>query len=628
MTSTATSATVALAGCPNSGKSALFNALTGARQKVGNYPGVTVEKKIGSIKSKSGFDIAVIDLPGTYSLHPHSPDEEIAVKVLLNNQDGVKTCDLVVAVADATNLERTLGLAIELKKLGYLAILAINMMDLAEKRGLKLNLEKLSEKLSVPVIPTVAVKEKGISELIEAIEKTLSSLNSHPRPRSPQEWNKPTASDLIERAKEVQELLNYCVSSQALADKWTERLDRIFLHHIFGGPILAIILLCMFQAVFSWAETPMELIENSIALLAEKTRNVLPDGLLASLITDGVIAGVGSVLVFLPQILILFFFIFLLEGSGYMMRAAFIMDRLMAAVGLQGRSFVPLLSSFACAIPGIMATRTIKNERDRLITMMIAPLMTCSARLPVYVLIIGAFIPNHAVLGPLKLQGLVMFGLFLLGIVTAMIVAWVSKKIAPQKIKTPVIFDLPTYKWPCFKNIGWSLWHRATLFIKKAGKFILVLSVILWVLATFPRPPADWQQPAINYSLAGRIGHFIEPIVAPIGFDWRIATGLIPGFAAREVMVGSLGTVFAVENVEETEGSLQTLQEKIAAAWSLPTGLSLLVWYVFAPQCISTFAIMRRESNSWKFTGISFAYLLALAYLASLLTFHLFSWIL
>jgi ferrous iron transport protein B len=404
----------------------------------------------------------------------------------------------------------------------------------------------------------------------------------------------------------------------------TRRLDRVLLHPVLGGMILFSIMFAMFQAVFSWAEAPMTWIEDGVGWLGESAAGLLPEGALQSFIVDGIIAGVGSVVVFLPQILILFLFILLLEGSGYMARAAFIMDRIMSLVGLQGRSFVPLLSSFACAIPGIMAARTIRNPRDRLLTIMIAPLMTCSARLPVYVLLVGAFVPNVAIAGVFGAQGLAMFGLFLTAIISAMLVAFVLKSTALPGTKAPFLMDLPTYKMPRLKYIAINLWQRAKAFLYKAGTMIMFISMALWFLSTYPAPPENATEPAINYSIAGRVGHAIEPLVRPIGFDWRISTGLIPGFAAREVMVGALGTVFAVEDAEE-EG-MTTLQERVSSAWGLPTGLALLAWYIFAPQCLATFAVARRETNSRKWTTVMFLYMLGLAYAAAFVTYNIVSW--
>lgn len=616
---------VALAGSPNSGKTALFNALTGSNQKVGNYPGVTVEKKLGTANSKNGA-LKVIDLPGTYSLDPHSPDEAVAVNVLLH-KNGVLADDdspqVIIAVADATNLERTLGLVLELKKIGKPVIAALNMMDLAHKRGLKLDLNVLSKELGIKVVPTVATKKSGVDTLLEMIHQEIKKLDGKNSTAS--DWVKPEEADLISRYAAVESILAKAVLEPTKADLLTRRIDNVMLHPFFGAIILATILFLIFQAVFSWAEAPMNMIEAGVGAINNLATDIIPAGMALDLVTNGIIAGIGSVVVFLPQILILFVFIFILEGSGYMMRAAFIMDKLMSSVGLQGRSFVPLLSSFACAIPGIMATRTIKNPRDRLLTIMVAPLMTCSARLPVYVLLIGAFIPNDNVLGYFGLQGVVMFGLFLSGIVSALVVAYVMKKTALPGAKSPFLMELPTYKLPHLKYIALGVLQRAKAFLKKAGLYIMTISVVIWILSTFPKPPANYDLPAINYSIVGRIGHAIEPLVKPIGFDWRIATGLIPGFAAREVMVGALGTVFAIENADDEGAGTASLQETIKQTWSLATGMSLLAWYVFAPQCLATFAVARRETNSTKWTVFMFSYLLILAYVASFITFRIFS---
>ncbi|MEZ4742124.1 MAG: ferrous iron transport protein B [Bdellovibrionota bacterium] len=628
---------IALAGTPNCGKSALFNALTGSNQKLGNFPGVTVEKKLGTGTLEDGKKFAVIDLPGTYSLNPSSPDEKITSDVLVGQLDKDLIPDLIVAVADAANLENTLGLIIELKKLQKPVIAALNMIDLAQKRGLKLDLKKLSHELGCKVVTTIAIKRHGIENLLHAIQSDLVHINkltSASQSTTNQTIGKESSEissdkeviheEIQARFHEVDRILNVATLEMAASDKWTARLDKVLLHPIFGPVLLVLSLIIMFQSVFSWAEAPMNFIETSIAQFATYISQILPEGLFNSLISDGIIAGVGSVLVFLPQILILFFFIFLMEGSGYMARAAFIMDRLMAAIGLQGRSFVPLLSSFACAIPGVMAARTVKSPKERLITIMIAPLMTCSARLPVYVLLIAAFIPNKSI-GPfLNLQGLTMFGLFLVGILSAIIMAFIFKHTLGHNSNSSFLMELPTYKWPSFKHIAKNMYLRAKIFIKRAGTLILAISITLWVLSTFPKAPENWQGSPINYSYAGRIGHFIEPIVKPLGFDWRIATGLIPGFAAREVMVGALATVFSVEAESEEEESAN-LTERIQAVWGIPTGLSLLVWYIFSPQCLATLAVVRRETNRWKWPALMMAYMLGLAFLFSFLTYRISS---
>jgi len=614
---TTSSHTILLAGCPNSGKSSLFNTLTGSKQKVGNYPGVTIERKSGTVTSSNGSIVEVIDLPGAYSLKPQSIDEEIAFKVLSQSIDS-NSNQLIVAVADATNMERTLSFVLELKTLGKPIVVALNMMDLSMSRGIKINLSKLSKELGTPVISTIAVKKNGISILKDHINQFVSGqpINKVSNPS--------TLKDTESRFAEVDRILSICQSKPSTADMWTYKIDKVLLHPVLSIPILFLLMLIMFQSVFAWAEAPMTWIEDGIGVLGTLVSTLLPAGWIQSLIVDGIIAGVGSVLVFLPQILILFLFILLLENSGYMMRAAFIMDRIMASIGLQGRSFVPLLSSFACAIPGIMATRTIRDPKERLVTILIAPLMTCSARLPVYVLLISAFIPDQTVMGIFNLQGITMFGLFIFGIISAVIVAFVMRKTMLQSKCSSFLIELPSYKIPNMKNVFFGLYIRAKVFLKKAGTLIMGVSVVLWVLATFPKPPIDAVEPAISYSYAGKIGKTIEPLVAPLGFDWRIATGLVPGFAAREVMVGALATVFAVEATDEDE-QISTLSEQLQSAWPLGTGLALLVWYIFSPQCLATFVVARKETNSWKWPLFMFSYMLALAYVGAWATYQLTS---
>jgi len=613
---------LALVGSPNTGKSSLFNALTGSHQKVGNYPGVTVEKKLGTLRTPAGRDVTIIDLPGTYSLDPHSPDEQVTTNVLFRRVEIPEHPSIILAVADATNLERTLGLVTDLSAIGLPVVVALNMYDLATKRGLKLDVKILEKELNALVVPTVAVKRGGTQPLLQVLDRSMERVEKLATKTDHTSIKIPLVdiNSLLDRQKRVDQILAKAMITPTSADQWTRRIDQVLLHPVFGSILLAVILLTLFQGVFTWAEAPMTWIEDGIAALGDGIRTTLPDGPIQNFIVDGVIAGVGSVIVFLPQILILFFFILILEASGYMARAAFIMDRLMSAVGLQGRSFVPLLSSFACAIPGIMAARTIRSPRDRLLTIMISPLMTCSARLPVYVLLIGAFIPSTPIFGPLELQGLVMFGLFATGIVSAMVVAFVLKSVALPGSKSPFLMDLPTYKLPNPRYVAFNLWQRAKAFLKRAGTVILFISIGLWFLSSYPKPPEGATDAAINYSIAGRVGNAIEPLVRPLGFDWRIATGLIPGFAAREVMVGALGTVFAVENAED-EGLTQ-LQDRIKATWGVPTGLALLVWYIFSPQCLATFAVARRETNSRKWTAVMFGYMLALAYVAAFITYQ------
>ncbi|MDR3606137.1 MAG: ferrous iron transport protein B [Oligoflexia bacterium] len=624
--------TIALAGNPNCGKTVLFNMLTGSRQKVGNYPGVTVEKKEGPAKCPSGRTVNILDLPGTCSLNARTPDEEITRKVLLGQQKDVPIPDALIAVVDATNLERNLGLVLELRELGLPMVLAVNMMDLADRRGLELDLKELSRKLGVPVVPSVAVKKKGISEILAKIEELLAS-EKQCRPAALAE---PTAEKVRARFAEVDAILRAATHKRSRPTEWTDRIDRIVLHPVWGTLLLIVVLSLMFQAIFSWANMPQDWIKAGISRLAAAVGQLLGEGPLKSLITNGVIAGVGAVLVFLPQILLLFLFILFLEDSGYMARAAFLMDKLMGKVGLHGRAFIPLLSSHACAIPGIMATRTIENRRDRLTTILVAPLTTCSARLPVYTLLISAFIPNRVLFGPIRLQGIVMFGLYAAGLISALIMAMVFRATLLKGKKPPLLLELPTYKWPSFRSILLGLWERCSLFLHRAGTVILTLSVILWFLVSYPKPPAnlptDPAHPPISYSFAGKIGQTLEPLVRPLGFDWRIAVALIPGFAAREVMISALGTVYAVEgdhsqtNANE-EGATEALAYKLAKSWSLATALSLLVWYILACQCLSTLAVTRRETNSWRWPALMLGYMTALAYAGSFLTFHFASWL-
>jgi ferrous iron transport protein B len=618
---------IALAGNPNCGKTALFNALTGSRQKVGNYPGVTVERKEGQIITPSGAKLNLLDLPGTYSLDARTPDEMIARDIILGRQSTETPPRLFVAVADATSLERNLGLVLELRALNKPVVLALNMMDLAHERGLKLDLEILSRELGVPIVPTVAVKKQGIAELIKLVESRLQVSGALPVEASP-EWEKPNMAAIRVRFTEVDRILKLATVTPARVSVWTEKIDRIVLHPLWGSLLLVAVLAIMFQSIFAWATIPQDWIKNGLDFFGKWVGTLLSEGPLRSLLVDGIIAGVGSVLVFLPQILVLFGVILVLEDSGYMARAAFLMDKVMGRVGLHGRAFIPLLSSYACAIPGIMATRTIESKRDRLTTILVAPLTTCSARLPVYTLLIAAFIPNKSVLGPLKLQGLVMLGLYLAGIFAALGMAVVFRKTILRGPKPALLMELPTYKWPSVKNIAYGLWERTQLFLVRAGTVILTASVLLWFMASYPKPPAgavvDEAHSAITYSYAGQLGTTIEPLLRPIGFDWKISVALIPGFAARETMISALGTVYAVEGQEDHVAA--ALGQKIAKDWSLATALSLLVWYVLACQCLSTLAVTRRETNSLRWPVFMFVYMTALAYGASFVTFHTARW--
>jgi ferrous iron transport protein B len=606
---------IALLGNPNCGKTALFNLLTGSRQKVANYAGVTVERKEGLFETPNGQRIRVLDLPGAYSLNALSLDETITRDVVLGANTDEGRPDLLICVTDATNLRLNLRLVVEAKRLGLPTVLALNMTDVAKHRGVQIDVAALERELGMPVVQTVAVRRGGADELISAIQSHMSE-----RPTEVSEWKAPDVADVATTQREVRRILAVAVREPPNELRMDDALDRAVLHPFWGYVILTATLFLMFQAVFSWAQWPMEAIKSFIAATGEVLKTWLPEGILQSLLVDGVIAGAGSVLVFLPQILILFLFILALEDSGYLPRAAFMLDRLMGTVGLSGRSFIPLLSSFACAIPGIMATRNIANWRDRLTTIMIAPLTTCSARLPVYALIIGAFIPQKTVLGFLNLQGVVLFVLYVAGIVSAMAVAWVMKLAAGRKMLHPLMMELPSYRWPNLRNLVMGLVERAKIFLARVGTIILSLTILLWFLSSFPAPPAGATGPAIQYSLAGIIGRGLETVLAPIGFNWQISIALIPGLAAREVAVGALGTVYALSATGEDVAA--QLTPMIAQSWSLATAFSLLAWYVFAPQCISTLSIVRRETNSMRYPLIMAGYLFLLAYAASFVTYR------
>jgi ferrous iron transport protein B len=603
---------IALVGNPNSGKTALFNALTGARQKVANYPGVTVERKEGAVQTPAGRRVSVLDLPGTYSLRARSPDEAVTRDVVLGRLAGENSPEILVCVADATNLRLVLRLALELKSVGRPMVLALNMYDIAERQGIRIDLAGLSQALGVPVVTTVAVRKRGLSDLLAQVD-----LLAGRHEVGVSAWHEPSAAEIRQAHREAERIMRTYVKPPLRPDTWTGRLDGVLLHPVAGTAILMVILFLMFQAVFSWATPLMDLIEAGFAWLGQMVAQYVPDGLLQSFLADGLIAGVGSVVVFLPQIMILFFFIILLEDFGYMARAAFLMDRLMGVTGLHGRAFIPLLSSFACAIPGIMSARVIDNKRDRLTTILVAPLTTCSARIPVYTLIIAAFIPDRAVWGFASLQGLVMFGLYAAGIGSALIVAFVVRKLIWRSATEPFLIELPAYKVPDPKNVARGVLQRGQIFLRRAGTIIASMAVLIWFLSSFPGAPAGATQPAIDYSFAGIIGHFIHPLLAPIGFTWQMAVALIPGMAAREVAVSALGTVYAVGGAGDG-----ALAGTLAHQWSLATALSFLVWYVFAPQCLSTLAVVKRETGGWFWPGVMFSYMLALAYAASFIVFH------
>jgi ferrous iron transport protein B len=597
---------VAVAGSPNAGKSALFNALTGARQKVGNYPGVTVERHSGRLTLADGRPVELVDLPGAYSLDPASPDEAVTRDVLLGRQKGERAPDALVIVVDASNLDNHLRFALQLIELGLPTIVALNMVDLAKRDGLQLDPKRLEAELGVPVIETVAVRKRGISDLQAALDDMISAPRCGVHEHAP--------SDLIPLQRRARDIAKSAVVSESPVRRWTHRLDGLLLHPIAGPAILAAVLFVMFQAVFAWSEVPVSWIESGIALIAQGAADVLPHGLLRSLIVDGVIGGVGAVVVFLPQILILFFFILLLEASGYMVRAAFLMDKLMHGAGLSGRAFIPLLSSFACAVPGIMATRTIDNPKDRLTTILVAPLMTCSARLPVYTLIIAAFIPDRTVGLGVGLQGLVMFGLYVTGVAGALLAALTLRRTVTKGGGGAFMMELPKYQMPQLKDVVIGLYQRALIFLKRAGTIILGTTVLLWALASFPQASPGESQ--IEASIAGKISSGIEVLVKPIGFNRDISLALLPAMAAREVAVSAIGTVYSIDAADDQTANV-ALEDRLRGRWSLATALAFLAWFVFAPQCISTIAVTRRETNGWKWPAFMVGYLFALAYIAA-----------
>ncbi|HEX4848660.1 MAG TPA: ferrous iron transporter B [Novosphingobium sp.] len=600
--------TAALVGNPNAGKSALFNALTGARQKIANYPGVTVERKAGRLTLPSGEAIELTDLPGSYGLNATSPDEEVTRRVILGELPGEPAPQVLVVVLDASNLEQHLVFAQEVIALGRPTVVALNMVDLAERDGLVIDPAALEEALGVPVIPTVAVRRRGLSELAAAIAVAEERL---PEPRHPH-------TTLTERRVSAQAIAEAAILSETAQHRLHARLDQFLLHPWFGPLVLFALLFVVFQAVFTWATPFADALEGGIAAVADQVRASVPQGLVRDFITEGVLSGVGSVVVFLPQIVILFFFILAMEASGYMARAAFLMDRLMARVGLSGRSFIPLLSSFACAIPGIMATRSIADPKDRLTTILIAPLMTCSARLPVYAVIIAAFIPNRAVLPGVGLQGLVLFGLYVVGIVGAMIVALVLRRSVTKGAASGFIMELPKYQLPRAKDLALGLWQRAWIFLRRAGTIIFTVTVVLWLLLNFPR--AGEGQNQVDASIAGKLANGLAVVVEPIGFNRDIALSLIPAMAAREVAVASLATSYAVAAEGEEQAAL-ALGEQLRTKWSLPTALAFLAWFVFAPQCMSTIAVARRETNGWKWPLFMLLYLFSLAYIFAGITY-------
>lgn len=611
----------ALVGAPNCGKTVLFNGLTGSNAKVANYPGVTVDKREGVFIDDS--NIHIIDLPGTYSLRTTSPDENVTRDMVLGKYGRVP--DAIIAVADATNLRMTLRMILELKTLGIPMAVSLNMSDVARARGLEIDAAKLSGLLGIPVLETAAVRRESIQTVREAVAKL---------PRKHTQTFDPAAAERDLEAldsaalyAEVESILAQVVRSEMKLPAWHRRLDSIVLHPFWGMLILMAVLLLVFQAVYSWSEPLMGWIEEGFGALGEWVAATLPPGILQDLLVNGVIAGIGSVLVFLPQITILFAFILLLEDSGYLPRAAFLLDNLLAKSGLSGRSFIPLLSSFACAVPAVMSARTIHDPRERLVTIAIAPMLTCSARLPVYALIIAAVIPQQTVWGVFNLQGLTLFGLYAVAILSAGLVAYVMKLLATRRGKVqqfPLLMELPTFRMPNFKHIVTSLWERVSAFLKRAGTVIFAISVVLWVLVSFPAAPEGATGAAIDHSFAGQLGHLIQPLFAPLGFTWEMCIAMIPGLAAREVVVAALGTVYAV-GADSEEAVQNALIPVVTGGWGLPTAFAFLAWYVYAPMCMATLAVIKRETKSAKHTLLITAYLFALAYAAAFVVYQITS---
>ncbi|MGV2288250.1 ferrous iron transporter B [Trinickia sp. YCB016] len=609
---------IALVGNPNCGKTALFNQLTGGRQKVANYAGVTVERKEGRFTTPSGRHVQVLDLPGAYSFDSTSPDERITRDVLLGRYPGEAVPDLIVCVADATNLRLHLRFVLEVKRLGLPVLLALNMMDAATRRGIVIDVPELQRRLGVQIVETVAVRRGGARALIDLMDRMGPLEKPSPATASSGQQD---AADLH---AEVRALLAATVTMPRATDARDDAIDRFALHPVFGLMILAIVMFLVFQAVYSVGKPMTDAIGDGFGWLGTQVGTWLPDGPLRSLLTDGVIGGLGTVLGFLPEILVLFLFILLLEESGYLPRAAFLLDRVMVSVGLTGRSFIPLLSSFACAIPGVMGTRSITDPRDRLATILVAPLMTCSARLPVYALLIGAFIPIHHVFGVFNLQGLVLFALYAAGICGAMLVGWILKRLRRDHVEHALLMELPSYRLPKLRDIAIGLWERGSIFLKRLTGVILALTVLMWFLSTFPSPPAGATGPAIDYTFAGYIGRGLQYLFAPLGFNWQISLSLIPAFAARETAVAALATVYAVSG---GDGDIVSLGHALAANFSLASALSLLVWFAFAPQCMSTLAVIRRETRSARIVALSFGYMFVMAYAASFLTYQIARWL-
>ncbi len=609
--------TVALLGPPNSGKSTLFNRLTGLRQRVANYPGVTVEKRTGVVTLVDGRQIDLIDLPGVYSLDPRSGDERVARDVLHGTMAGQKRPDAIILILDSTNLERHLMLAAPVLSLGLPTFVALNMADVLGVRGGDLDTEALSHELGSPVALVSAVRGDGVSLVYGFLTQWLDG-RSRPRSAAGGDESRvmklPVIQNLPERRKWASWVGSQAGYRKPAESPWTRRIDRALLHPVLAPIVFFAVVIAVFQSIFALAQPVMDAVEAAVVVSGGWVAASLPDGWLQSLLVDGVWMGVGSVVVFLPQILILFLFIGIMEDSGYMARAALIADRMMRRVGLQGKSFLPLLSSYACAVPSILAARTIESERDRLATILIAPLMTCSARLPVYTMLIAAFVPERALVGPLLgTRAAVMLGLYGLGLVAAIGTAWLLRSTVLRGGPTLFALEMPPYRWPTLRSLGLRLVDRAAIFLRRAGTVILLAAVVLWGLTQIPREPGGGPPP-IESSLVGRVGKVMEPAIEPLGFNWKVGVGLVSSLAAREVIVGTLGTIYGVES--ESEDSPE-LQEALRQDLTLGGAVALLIFFVFALQCISTVAVVRRETGGWKWPAVQFAYMLVLAYLGA-----------
>ena len=684
---------IAVIGNPNAGKTTLFNALTGLRQKVGNYPGVTVEKKEGRLEFEGGLEATVLDLPGTYSLTANSPDERIATDVLLGRTAHTPPPDLVICVVDASNLERNLYLLSQIIDRSIPVIVALNMIDVAKEQGTEIAISTLETELGVRVIPTVANRGTGIQALKHTIlsnnistgrarqwrlpepvqkecEELVGLLQTYDRLPEPVAFHDAvmllTASgstpelstryspEVLEHVQKDHQRLDFLgfdrqsvfvesrydwikeVCAKAVVQHkqtgltLSDSIDRIATHKVWGFAVFVALMAIMFQSIFTWANTPMELIADGFNRVGQFVTSVMPPGDLRDLTVNGALAGVAAVVAFLPQIAFLFLFLALLEDSGYMARAAFIMDRLMSKVGLHGKSFIPLLGSFACAIPGIMATRTIENPKDRLATMLVAPLMSCSARLPVYTLLIAAFIPHTTVLGVFSLAGITLFSMYFLGLVAALLMAWLFKKTLLKGPPPVFIMELPPYKIPSLKSILMHMWERSLLFLKKAGTIILGVSIVLWFLATYPKLENVTPSEQLEHSFVGRAGQLIEPLIRPLGFDWKVGIGLVSSLLQREVFVSTMGTIYNIQNADESDGSV-SLKEQMQAdrdpvsgapAFTALTAVCIMVYYVLAMQCMSTVAVMRRETNGWKWPLFQIGYMTSLAYGVTFLVYR------